>query len=95
MEINIVVESLSALAQETRIKIFRMLVQVGPKGLPAGELGERLAVPAATLSFHLKALTQAGLILKTRQGRSLIYSPNFKQMQSLLSYLTKNCCGLP
>ena len=85
--------ALGALAQETRLDIFRLLVQKGPSGLPAGEIGERLGQPSPTLSFHLNQLRFAGLVTSRRESRSIIYSANFKGMNDLLSYLTDNCCG--
>jgi ArsR family transcriptional regulator len=87
-----VVGALSALAQETRLDIFRLLVQKGPDGLPAGEIGERLGQPSPTLSFHLNQLRFAGLVTSRRESRSIIYSANFKSMNDLLAYLTENCC---
>ena len=85
--------ALGALAQETRLDIFRLLVQKGPEGLPAGEMGERLGQPSPTLSFHLNQLRFAGLVSSRRASRSIIYSANFKAMNDLLAYLTENCCG--
>src|SRR6266849_3746677 len=85
--------ALGALAQETRLDIFRLLVQKGPEGLPAGEIGERLGQPSPTLSFHLNQLRFAGLVTSRRASRSIIYSANFKAMNDLLAYLTENCCG--
>jgi DNA-binding transcriptional ArsR family regulator len=85
--------ALGALAQETRLDIFRLLVQKGPEGLPAGEIGERLGQPSPTLSFHLNQLRFAGLVSSRRASRSIIYSANFKAMSHLLAYLTENCCG--
>ena len=87
------IAALGALAQETRLDIFRLLVQKGPSGLPAGEIGERLAQPSPTLSFHLNQLRFAGLISSRRESRSIIYSANYKAMNDLLAYLTENCCG--
>jgi len=84
---------LAALAQESRLDIFRLLVEGGPEGLAAGDIGIRLALPGATLSFHLKELRQAGLITCRREGRSLIYAADFAAMGSLVAYLTENCCG--
>src|SRR5579872_418865 len=86
------VASLAALAQGSRLDIFRLLVQAGPDGLPAGQIGERLGLPAATLSFHLNQLRQAGLVTFRRDGRSLIYSAEYAAMNDLLAYLTENCC---
>ena len=93
MEANAAVGALAALAQETRLDIFRLLVEVGPEGLPAGQIGRRLGLPLATLSFHLSTLKQAGLVEFTRESRSLIYRSNFDTMNELLAYLTENCCG--
>ena len=87
-----VIAALGALAQETRLDIFRLLVQKGPNGLPAGEIGERLGQPSPTLSFHLNQLRFAGLVTSRRESRSIIYSANFKEMNGLLTYLTDNCC---
>ncbi|WP_298283262.1 helix-turn-helix transcriptional regulator [Acidocella sp.] len=84
--------ALAALAQEARLDVFRLLVQAGPEGLPAGQLGERLGLPSATLSFHLKELRHAGLVRFEREGRSLIYSAELANMNGLLAYLTENCC---
>jgi ArsR family transcriptional regulator, arsenate/arsenite/antimonite-responsive transcriptional repressor len=85
--------ALGALAQETRLKAYRLLVEAGPAGLAAGVIADRLGVPAPTLSFHLAQLSRAGLILQRRESRSLIYAANFAAMNRLLSYLTENCCG--
>lgn len=87
------VKALSALAQESRLEVFRLLVRTGPTGLPAGELSERLGLPPATMSFHLKELTNAGLITSKRESRSIIYSADFGQMQKLLDFLLENCCA--
>lgn len=87
-----VIMALGALAQETRLDIFRLLVQKGPKGLPAGEISDRLGQPSPTLSFHLNQLRFAGLVTSRRESRSIIYSANFKGMNDLLTYLTDNCC---
>ena len=93
MEKQDVIAVLAALAQETRLDLFRLLVQAGPEGLPAGAIGQALGVPSATLSFHLKELKSCGALECRREGRSLIYSPSFPVMNGLLSYLTENCCG--
>ena len=87
------IDALGALAQETRLAIFRMLVEAGPEGLPAGVIAERLGVPASSLSFHLAHLTRAGLLVQRRASRLLIYSADFDGMNRLLGYLTENCCG--
>jgi ArsR family transcriptional regulator, arsenate/arsenite/antimonite-responsive transcriptional repressor len=88
-----VIQALGALAQETRIDIFRILVHAGPEGLPAGVIGERLGLPSPTLSFHLNQLRFAGLVASRRASRSIIYTANFRTMNQLLAYLTENCCG--
>jgi ArsR family transcriptional regulator len=87
-----VIAALGALAQETRLDIFRLLVQKGPEGLPAGEIGARLGQPSPTMSFHLNQLRFAGLVSSRRESRSIIYSANFKSMTDLLAYLTDQCC---
>ncbi|HEX7373644.1 MAG TPA: metalloregulator ArsR/SmtB family transcription factor [Steroidobacteraceae bacterium] len=89
-----VVGALAALAQESRLAVFRLLVKRGPEGFAAGEIGERLAIPGPTLSFHLKELTRAGLVTVRRQGRFMHYSAGFARMNELLGYLTENCCSL-
>ncbi|MBS0641324.1 MAG: helix-turn-helix transcriptional regulator [Proteobacteria bacterium] len=95
MEKSSVLVALSALAQETRLDIFRLLIQAGPDGMPAGQIGERLGLPSATLAFHLKELKTAGLATVTRNGRSLIYAAAYPTMNGLLAYLMENCCGGP
>ena len=92
MEIKNAIGALAALAQETRLAVFRLLVRAGPEGLPAGEVGTQLGIPSATLSFHLKELKSAGLVLCERAGRSRIYRPDFAAMRQLVSFLTENCC---
>ena len=94
METKTATQFLSALAQETRLTIFRLLVQKGSAGLPAGAIAEALGLPAPTLSFHLAQLKQAGLLTCRRESRSLIYAADYAAMNSLLSYLTDNCCGV-
>lgn len=89
-----VVESLSALAQESRLAIFRMLVKRGPEGYTPTQLGEKLNLASPTLSFHLKALQRAGLIDVRREGRFLYYRPNFSHMNKVIGFLTENCCVL-
>ncbi len=89
-----VVESLAALAQESRLAIFRMLIRRGPEGYTPTQLGEKLAVASPTLSFHLKELQRAGLIDVRRDGRFLYYRPNFVHMNQLVGFLTENCCAL-
>jgi len=96
METKTAVFALAALAQETRLSIFRLLVQAGPAGLPAGEIGQKLSVAAATLSFHLKELSRADLASSRQEGRFIYYAANFEQMAALMSFLTQNCCnGMP
>ena len=90
---NEAVQSLSALAQGSRLAIFRVLVQAGPAGLPAGSIGEKLDLPPATLSFHLAGLARAGLADSRQEGRFVIYSANFPGMNRLVAFLTENCCG--
>ena len=92
MEKSDAIAALSALAQDTRLEIFRLLVQAGSDGLPAGQIAERLNLPSATLAFHLKELKTAGLTTCTRAGRSLIYAAAYPTMNALLAYLTQNCC---
>jgi DNA-binding transcriptional ArsR family regulator len=92
MEKTDAIAALSALAQESRLDVFRLLVQAGTDGMPAGQIGERLGLPSATLSFHLNQLKQAGLVTFRREGRSLIYMAAYAAMNGLLGYLTENCC---
>jgi DNA-binding transcriptional ArsR family regulator len=87
------IAALSALAQETRLELFRLLVTCGPEGLPAGVIAERLGVQPSSLSFHLAQLTHVGLISQRRMSRQLIYSAEYGAMNELLAYLTENCCG--
>src|SRR5229473_7940722 len=84
---------LSALAQENRLDTFRLLVQAGPDGLPAGEVAAALGLPPNTLTFHFDRLREAGLVTVRREGRSMIYAARFETMNALLGYLTENCCG--
>jgi ArsR family transcriptional regulator, arsenate/arsenite/antimonite-responsive transcriptional repressor len=92
MEIKQAVNALTALAQESRLRVFRLLVPTGELGLPAGEIAERLDIPPATLTFHLKELSYAGLVESRREGRSIIYSLRVTGMRELLTFLTKDCC---
>jgi DNA-binding transcriptional ArsR family regulator len=92
MEKTQAVTALAALAQDTRLDIFRLLVRAGTDGLPAGQIGMHLGLPSATLAFHLKQLKHAGLVTFTRDGRSLIYTAVYPMMNALLGYLTENCC---
>jgi ArsR family transcriptional regulator, arsenate/arsenite/antimonite-responsive transcriptional repressor len=93
MERSDALAALAALAQESRLDIFRLLVQAGAQGIAAGRIGERLGLPSATLSFHLNQLKQARLARCRREGRSLIYAADFAAMNGLMAYLTENCCG--
>ena len=92
METNSAIAALGALAQETRLDVFRLLVERGPEGLPAGAISGALGLPAATLSFHLKALNDAGMVRRARKGRTLVYAADFPRMEELLRFLTENCC---
>lgn len=85
--------ALSALAQEHRLEVFRLLVQAGPDGLPAGDIAEKLEIPSSSLSFHLSHLKQGGIVEVERQGRSIIYRADFPAMNRLMAYLLENCCG--
>jgi len=93
METTDAIKALGALAQETRLAIFRLLVQAGPEGRAAGAIGEALDIPPATLSFHLAQLANAGLIGSRQEGRFVYYSARFDAMNSLVGFLTENCCG--
>ena len=93
MENKQVIGALSALAHETRLKVFRLLVEAGPEGLAAGAIGEKLGLPPATLSFHLAHLARAGLARGRQDGRFVIYSADFQSMNELVGFLTENCCG--
>jgi DNA-binding transcriptional ArsR family regulator len=93
METKDVIASLAALAQESRLAAYRLLVQAGPDGLAASKIGEQLGTPPSSLSFHLKELSHAGLITARQEGRFIIYAANFATMSALLAYLTENCCG--
>lgn len=92
MEENEIIKALAALSHTSRLRVFRTLVVAGPSGLTPSQLCERLEVPAATMSFHLKELSNAGLAQTIRDGRNLIYSAQFAHMNNVLSYLTENCC---
>jgi ArsR family transcriptional regulator, arsenate/arsenite/antimonite-responsive transcriptional repressor len=93
MDSNSAVSSLTALAQATRLAIFRLLVQAGPDGLCVGDIGSKLDLAPATLSFHLKELSNAGLLAPRQEGRFIYYVPNFDEMNALVSYLMENCCA--
>jgi DNA-binding transcriptional ArsR family regulator len=93
MEYSHVVDALAALAHETRLRVFRLLVEAGPEGLAAGAIGETLALAPATLSFHLAHLSRTGLARSRQEGRFVIYSAAFDSMNRLVGFLTENCCG--
>jgi DNA-binding transcriptional ArsR family regulator len=96
MEIKAAVTALAALAQETRLSIFRLLVEAGPDGVPAGRIAETLEVPGATLSFHLKELARSGLVSSRQERQFIYYAVDFERMAELMTYLTQNCCqGMP
>lgn len=93
MDSTQVIRALGALAQEHRLAVFRLLVQAGPAGMPAGALATTVGVPASSMSFHLAQLAHAGLVIQQRQSRSIIYSADFAAMNALMGYLGENCCG--
>jgi DNA-binding transcriptional ArsR family regulator len=94
MESSDIVTALAALAQESRLAVYRLLVRRGPEGYNPSEIHQHLGIPAPTLSFHLKELQRADLVLSRRAGRFLHYSANFEHMQQVLDFLTENCCSL-
>ncbi len=93
MEMKPAIAALGALAHESRLAVFRALVQAGPHGLPAGRIATLLDVPPSSLSFHLKELAHAQLVISRQEGRFVFYCANFSTMNGLLAYLTENCCG--
>ena len=93
MDATTTIRALGALAQEHRLAAFRLLVQAGPDGLPAGAIADDLGLPASSMSFHLAQLANAGLVSQHRQSRSIIYAVDFTAMNGLMAYLTENCCG--
>ena len=93
METTSALSALAALAQESRLATFRLLVQAGPEGLPASKIAETLGLPPSSLSFHLKELTHANLIVPRQDGRFVIYAARFDTMNALVGFLTENCCG--
>lgn len=93
MDTKPAIAALAALAQESRLATYRLLVQAGQSGLPATKIAEALDVPPSSLSFHLKELSHAGLVVPRQEGRFIIYSANFDTMNALLGFLTENCCG--
>lgn len=94
MDIITALKSFASLSQETRLEAFRMLVQHGEAGMPAGELSDRLGIPQNTLSFHLSHLSQAGLVVPRKEGRSVIYAANLEAMQALVRFLLEDCCAV-
>jgi len=92
MNIDQAVGRLAALAQETRLRIFRLLIEAGPEGMNAGAIADAVGVPAATLSFHVKELAHAGLVVARQEGRFVFYSAHYVAMDDLIAYLTDNCC---
>lgn len=92
METKGIVAALAALAQESRLGAFRLLVQTGPQGLAASKIAEHLEIAPSSLSFHLKELSHAGLVVARQEGRFVIYSANFDTMNRVLAFLTENCC---
>ena len=96
MEIKAAATALAALAQETRLAIYRLLVEAGPDGVSAGRIGETLKVPGATLSFHLKELSRANLVSSRQERQFIYYAADFERMAALMTFLTQNCCqGMP
>lgn len=93
MQSTLIITALAALAQESRLAIFRLLVQAGPEGLAAGKISETLGIAPSSLSFHLKELAHAELVHTRHESRFVIYSANYAQMNAVLAYLTENCCG--
>jgi DNA-binding transcriptional ArsR family regulator len=93
MEKQAAIAALAALAQDSRLDVFRLLVEAGSGGVPAGRIGERLGLAPATLSFHLNQLRHAGLVTCRRESRSLIYAAEYAAINGLVAYLTENCCG--
>ena len=93
MEIRDAIESLAALAHNSRLEIFRLLVQKGPEGMAASAIAEKVGLPNATLSFHIKGLTHAGLVDARQDGRFIYYAANYSAMNDVVGYLTENCCG--
>ena len=93
MKTDHALSALAALAQDSRLAVFRLLVQVGPDGMAASKIAEELGIPPSSLSFHLKELTHAALVVPRQEGRFVIYAANFETMNGLLGFLTDNCCG--
>lgn len=93
MESSSAIRAFAALAQDSRLRIFRVLVEAGPSGLPASEIAGLIGIPTNTLSFHVKALKQAGLLMARQDGRFIFYTARFERMHALVAFLTTNCCG--
>ena len=93
METKNVISALAALAQESRLAVFRLLVRIGPEGLAASKIAEELNIPPSSLSFHLKELTHASLVIPRQDGRFIIYAVNFETMNEVMGFLTESCCG--
>jgi ArsR family transcriptional regulator, arsenate/arsenite/antimonite-responsive transcriptional repressor len=93
METHDAVEALSALSQESRLQVYRLLVEAGPDGMQAGQIATALDLPPNTLTFHFDRLRHAALVTVRREGRSMIYAARFETMNDLIAFLTKNCCG--
>ena len=93
MKSKAAISSLLALAQESRLTIFRMLVQAGPNGMSAGKIGEITGIAPSSVSFHIKELVNAGLVISRKDGRFIIYTANFDSVSELIAFLTENCCG--
>lgn len=93
MDTKNVITALAALAQESRLGVFRLLVRIGPEGLAASKIAEQLMIPPSSLSFHLKELTHAGLVIPRQDGRFIIYAVNFDTMNEVMAFLTDSCCG--
>lgn len=93
MDTQATISALAALAQESRLAVFRLLVRLGPEGMPATQIADQLGISPSSMSFHLKELAHAQLVSVRRDGRSMIYSANFEAMNALVGFLTENCCG--
>lgn len=93
MDTKEAITALGALAHESRLAVFRLLVSMGPAGMAATKIAEQLGIPPSSLSFHLKELTHAGLVIPRQESRFVIYAANFEAMNTLLGFLTENCCG--
>ena len=94
MQSNQVINAFAALSHEHRLRVYRLLVERGPEGLPAGDIAENLKLAPSSLTFHVQALHRAGLITQRRVGRQLIYAADFAAMNQVIAFMTENCCGL-